>query len=212
MSEWIDISVPLRTGMAHWPGDLSVTIQQTKSMADGEVCNLRTISMSAHTGTHMDAPLHFIAEGRSIDTMPIDATVGPARVIEIEDGHTIGRRELERHAPKRGERILFKTKNSANLWPRGYEEFSKSFLAFSADGARYLAECGVRTVGVDYLSVGAFEGDGVETHQVLLGAGIWLIEGLNLSEIPPGEYDLVCLPIKIQGGDGAPARAALRTR
>jgi arylformamidase len=211
MSEWIDVSVPLRTGMAHWPGDLQVTIQQTKSMENGEVCNLRTISMSAHTGTHMDAPLHFIAGGRSIDTMPIDATVGTARVIAIESENGITREELERHAPKPGERILFKTRNS-RLWPHGYDVFSKTFVAISADGARYLVECGVRTVGVDYLSVGAFEGDGVETHQVLLGGGLWLIEGLNLSAITPGEYDLVCLPLKIEGGDGAPARAALRAR
>lgn len=197
--------------MAHWPGDLAVTIQQTKNMRDGDVCNLRTISMSAHTGTHMDAPLHFIADGRSIDTMPIEATVGPARVIAIEDPAAIRSEELERHNLRQGERILFKTQNS-RLWPGGYEAFSKSFVSINADGARYLVERGVRTVGVDYLSVGAFEEDGVETHQVLLGAGLWLIEGLNLSTVEPGEYDLICLPLKIEGGDGAPARAALRAR
>lgn len=211
MSEWIDISVPLRTGMACWPGDLEVNVQQTKDIRNGDVCNLRTISMSAHTGTHMDAPLHFVADGRSIDTMPIDATVGPARVIAIENEKVIGSEELRRHAPKQGERVLFKTRNSG-LWPGGYDVFAEMFVSISADGARYLVECGVRTIGVDYLSVGAFGGDGVETHQVLLGAGLWLIEGLNLSDIAPGEYDLVCLPLKIQGGDGAPARAALRAR
>jgi arylformamidase len=211
MNEWIDISVPLRTGMAHWPGDLAVTIQQTKDMDSGEVCNLRTISMSAHTGTHMDAPLHFIADGRSIDTMPLDATVGPARVIAIEDSAAVRREELERHDLRQGERVLFKTQNS-RLWPEGYRAFTKTFVSINADGARYLVERGVRTVGVDYLSVGAFEEDGVETHQVLLGGGLWLIEGLNLSAIAPGEYDLICLPLKIEGGDGAPARAALRAR
>jgi arylformamidase len=197
--------------MAHWPGDLDVTIRQTKNIRDGDVCNLRTIAMSAHTGTHMDAPLHFIADGRSIDTMPIDATVGLARVIAIEDSASIRREELERHKLQRGERILFKTQNS-KLWPHSYDTFSETFVSINPAGARYLVECGVRTVGVDYLSVGAFEEEGVETHQVLLGGGLWLIEGLNLSAIAPGEYDLVCLPLKIEGGDGAPARAALRAR
>ena len=167
--------------------------------------------MSAHTGTHMDAPLHFVAGGRSIDTMPIDATVGPARVIAIDHEQYIGREEMERHDLKRDERVLFKTRNS-KLWPRSYELFLPKFVAISASGARCLVERGVRTVGVDYLSVGAFEGDGIETHQILLGAGLWLIEGLNLSHISSGEYDLVCLPLKIQGGDGAPARAVLRAR
>src|SRR3954447_20619331 len=101
MSEWIDISVPLRTGMAQWPGDLGVTVEQTNNIDHGDVCNLRTISMSAHTGTHMDAPLHFIAGGRSIDTMPIDATVGPARVIAIDHEQYIGRDEMQRHDLKR---------------------------------------------------------------------------------------------------------------
>jgi arylformamidase len=211
MSEWIDISVPLRTGMANWPGDLGVNIQQTQNIDEGDVCNLRTISMSAHTGTHMDAPLHFIANGRSIDTMPIDATVGLARVIAIGDKRVIGREELELHDPQPGERILFKTRNSGMSF-QSYDAFSPEFVAIGAGAARYLVERGVRTVGVDYLSVGALEGDGVETHRILLGAGLWLIEGLNLSRISPGEYDLVCLPLKIQGGDGAPARAALRAR
>lgn len=197
--------------MAQWPGDLGVTVEQTQNIDNGDVCNLRTISMSAHTGTHMDAPLHFVAGGRSIDTMPIDATVGPARVIAIDHEQYIGREEMERHDLKRDERVLFKTRNS-KLWPRSYELFLPKFVAISASGARCLVERGVRTVGVDYLSVGAFEGDGIETHQILLGAGLWLIEGLNLSHISSGEYDLVCLPLKIQGGDGAPARAVLRAR
>jgi arylformamidase len=211
MSEWIDISVPLRTGMANWPGDLGVTIQQTQNINEGDVCNVRTISMSAHTGTHMDAPLHFIANGRSIDTMPIDATVGSARVIGIDDEQVIGPEELERHDLKPGERILFKTRNSGMSF-QSYDEFSPEFVAISAGAARYLVEHRVRTVGVDYLSVGALEGDGVDTHRILLGAGLWVIEGLNLSRVSPGDYDLVCLPLKIQGGDGAPARAALRAR
>jgi arylformamidase len=206
---WIDISVPLRTGMPHWPGDIPVSIPQTMDMKAGAVCNVRTISMSAHTGTHMDAPLHFLADGASMEAMPLDATMGSARVVAIEDDRAITRRELEPLAPAAGERLLFKTRNS-RLWRDRCRFFIKNFVAIEADAARYLAHCGVRTVGVDYLSVGLYEADGDETHRILLGAGIWVIEGLDLSRVEPGNYELACLPLRIEGGDGAPARAAVR--
>jgi arylformamidase len=209
MSEWIDVSVPLRTGMPHWPGDIPVTIRQTMNMEAGDPCNLRTLSMSAHTGTHMDAPLHFVRTGVSLDAMPLDATMGAARVVAITDERVITPRELQSNQPQPGERLLLKTRNS-NLWRSRCRLFLKNFVAIEADAARYLAECGVRTVGVDYLSVGAYNGDGAETHQALLGAGVWIIEGLDLSAVEPGDYELACLPLKIEGGDGAPARAALR--
>jgi arylformamidase len=209
MGDWIDISVPLRTGMPHWPGDIPVHIEQTMDMRAGDACNLRTISMSAHTGTHMDAPLHFVMDGTGIDAMPLDATMGPARVLPIESDQSITRRELQRFEPRSGERLLFKTSNS-RWWRARCRLFMKNFVAIEADAARYLADCGVRTVGVDYLSIGAYKGDGVETHQILLGAGVWVIEGLDLSAVEPGDYELVCLPLRIEGGDGAPARAALR--
>lgn len=209
MSEWIDISVALRTGMPHWPGDIPVNITQTMNIGAGDVCNLRTLSMSAHSGTHMDAPLHFLAGGAAIDTMPFDATVGHARVVGIQSESAITRDELEACRPQPGERLLFKTGNS-RWWKNRCRLFMKNFVAVDADAARYLVDCGVRTVGVDYLSVGAYKGDGVETHRVLLGAGVWVIEGLDLSSVEPGLYDLVCLPLRIEGGDGAPARAALR--
>jgi arylformamidase len=209
MEDWFDISVPLRTGMPHWPGDVPVNIQQTMDMAAGAVCNLRTLSMSAHTGTHMDAPLHFVSDGASIDTMPFDATVGPARVVAITNERSITREELKIIQPRSNERLLFKTRNS-QLWRDRRRSFIKDFVAIEADAARYLVDCGVRTVGVDYLSVGAYEKDGVETHRILLGAGVWVIEGLDLSAVDPGDYELVCLPLRIEGGDGAPARAAVR--
>jgi arylformamidase len=209
MSDWIDISVPLRTGMPHWPGDIPVNIPQTMNMNAGDVCNLRTLSMSAHTGTHMDAPLHFVRDAVGIDAMPLDATIGPARVLGIQSEDAITRRELLDSQPQRGERLLFKTRNS-QWWRNQCRLFMKNFVAIEADAARYLVDCGVRTVGVDYLSIGAYEGDGVETHQVLLGAGVWVIEGLDLSRVEPGTYELICLPLRIEGGDGAPARAALR--
>jgi arylformamidase len=210
MSEWLDISVPLRNRMPHWPGDIPVDIRQTMDMGRGDVCNLQTLSMSAHAGTHVDAPLHFVASGKPIDAMPGDATIGRARVVEIADPNAITRGELEPYAPAAGERLLCKTRNSG-WWQRRCRMFVKDFVAVQPEAASYLVACGIRALGVDYLSVGAYGGDeGVETHRALLGAGIWVIEGLDLSAVEPGSYELVCLPLRIEGGEGAPARAMLR--
>jgi arylformamidase len=164
--------------------------------------------MSAHTGTHMDAPLHFVPNAKTIDQMPIDATVGPARVIHIKDRTAIHREELLAHGIKQGERILFRTRNSDRAWED--LPFDEEFVYIARDGAEYLAECGVRSVGVDYLSVGGFRVDSVETHVALLGKGIWIMEGLRLADIQAGHYELVCLPLKWANCEGAPARAILR--
>jgi arylformamidase len=208
-SGWIDVSIPLRNGMSGWPGDAEFTRTLTHSMAAGAANNLSQLSTSAHAGTHMDAPLHFIAGAAAIDTMPIDAVVGRARVIQIRDAEAIHTQELEAHALQPGDRVLFRTRNSERRLAE--HEFATDFVYISPDAARYLVERGVRTVGVDYLSVGAFrEESGRETHRVLLGAGIWVIEGLNLADVEPGEYELICLPLRLVGSDGAPARAVLR--
>lgn len=204
---WIDISLPLYDGMVHWPGDAPFERRKTLALADHDACNLSEIQCSAHTGTHMDAPLHFIEGGATIDAMPLDATVGRARVIEIRDPRSIRIEELQPHHPGKGDRLLFKTANS-QLWSK--TDFQTDYVYIPPETARYLVEVGVRTVGVDYLSVGHGEGGGAETHQVLLKAGVWIIEGLNLDEVIPGEYELICLPLKILGGDGAPARAIIR--
>jgi arylformamidase len=205
---WIDISVHVRESMPQWPGDPTLHIERAKEQSKGDVCTLTCASMSAHTGTHMDAPLHFVPNAKTIDQMPIDATVGPARVIHIKDQTAIHREELARHGIQQGERILFRTRNSDRDWQN--LPFDENFIYIARDGAEYLAECGVRTVGVDYLSVGGFSVDSVETHVALLGKGIWIVEGLNLSGIEPGDYDLVCLPLKWANCEGAPARAILR--
>jgi arylformamidase len=205
---WIDVSVPLRAGMVHWPGDPEVQFVRMLDMARGDVCTASRMSLGAHTGTHMDAPLHFVRDGATLETMPLSATVGPARVIEIHDPEAIHAEELRPHGIRRGERVLFKTRNSGRDWARG--EFIKDYVYIARDAAEYLAQRRVRTVGVDYLSVGGFERDARETHVALLGAGIWVIEGLDLSKVRPGAYALVCLPLKIVGGDGGPARAILR--
>jgi arylformamidase len=207
-SPWIDVSVSLRDRMVTWPGDPEAHIGQVLSLERGDPCTVSLIEIGAHTGTHMDAPAHFVAGGAGIDSMPSDAAVGPARVIAIANPESVNVRELEPHQIQPGERILFKTRNSHRDWQA--EPFAEDFVYVSADAARYLVERRVLLVGIDYLSVGGFRMDGVETHQALLNAGIWIIEGLYLNEVPAGPVELICLPLKIAGGDGAPARALVR--
>jgi arylformamidase len=205
---WIDISVPVFTGMAHWPDNPAVRIERMLDIELGDVCNVSTLSLGAHTGTHMDAPLHFLRHGAGIDAAPFSATVGPARVIEIRDTESIKGAELAEHDIRRDERILFKTANSARCWQT--DDFVEDFVYIAQDAATLLAERGVRTVGIDYLSVGGFRKDGVETHAALLGGDVWVIEGLNLSQVQPGMYEMICLPLRLMNADGSPARAILR--
>jgi arylformamidase len=205
---WIDVSVSLRSGMVHWPDNPPVRIELALNIEHGDAANVSEISMGAHTGTHMDGPIHFVQEGQGLDEMPLTATIGRARVIEISDPESIKVDELHPHHLQRGERVLFKTQNSARRWST--EDFMEDCVYVSQEAARYLANRGIQTVGVDYLSVGGFQKDGEETHRALLEAAIWVIEGLDLSEVEPGEYELICLPVKIERSDGAPARAILR--
>lgn len=205
---WIDISVPLHDGMVHWPDNPPVSIQRMMSIERGDICNVSKVSLGVHTGTHMDAPVHWIPGGAGIDAMPLDATMGPARVLAIQDTVSIKPEELRQYGIQPGERVLFKTRNSARCWTT--DAFVEDFVYISREAAQYLAEVGVRTVGVDYLSVGGYSADGPETHRALLEAGVWLIEGLNLAAVEPGSYELICLPLRIAGTDGAPARALLR--
>ena len=165
-NEWIDISVPLRNGMVTWPGDAKFERTSTLQMAQGDPCNLSQISTTAHIGTHMDAPRHFLANGAGIETMPIAATMGRARVIEIADPEVIRTSELEPHHLVKGERILFKTRNSGYCWKT--DQFQEKYVYIEPETALYLAECGIQTVGVDYLSVGGFKSGGPETHRILL--------------------------------------------
>ena len=206
---WKDISVPLRDGMIHWPGDPECHIKRVVSMDDGAVCNLTHLSMSAHTGTHMDAPRHFIADGMTMEQMPLEPVIGRCRVFELLDcGDQITVDDLKKLKIAPRQRVLFKTRNSTRSW--AMNEFDKDFVSIRADAAQYLVDQGVVTVGVDYLSIGGFNKDGVETHQIMLGGGIWVIEGLNLADIKPGYYELIALPLKLEGADGAPCRVVLR--
>jgi len=204
---WVDISVTIKSGMVHWPGDPAVNISRRQDMDKGDSDNVSLISMGSHTGTHMDAPRHFFVRGKGLDKMPLSAVIGPARVLAIINTRCITVPELKRHRIKFGERILFKTRNSS-FWKTNV--FQKEFVYVTQEAAEYLSDVGVAVVGVDYLSVGGYKKDGAKTHKTILGGGIWIIEGLNLYGIKPGDYDLICLPIKIFNLDGAPARAIIR--
>ena len=205
---WLDVSVPLRDGMPAWPGNPPVEIGRHEDMSKGGDANVTVLSLGAHTGTHVDAPVHFLADGVAIEAMDLSATMGEARVIEIGDPASISHHELQAAKIVRGERILFKTRNSSYAWSR--ETFVEDFVGITLGAAQYLAEIGPRTVGVDYLSVAAFGGDASGVHRALLSAGVWIIEGLDLAPVAKGSYELICLPLRIPGSDGAPARALLR--
>jgi arylformamidase len=205
---WIDISVRLHDGMLHWPGDPEVSINKVADVEKGDRHTISEICMGSHSGTHVDAPRHFIKGGTSIDEMPLDVMMGEARVIEIKDEEAINRAELEKNDIQPGERILFKTKNSQRVWKTG--SFVSDYVALSLDAATFLAERQVKMVGMDYLSVGPYKKDGKIVHETLLKNGVWIMEALDLSGVSAGRYYLACLPLRIAGGDAAPARAVVR--
>jgi arylformamidase len=209
-STWIDISLPFHTNMWHWPTDPPARAERIKDRDKGDPVSLMEIQWVDHTGTHIDAPLHFIAGGKTIDEMPLNATVGRARVIEIKDTESIKVEELAPHRIRRGERILFKTINSSKYFPN--DEFFEDYVYISPPAAHYLVERGVRVVGIDYISVGSYRHPemNAETHQTLLNSGVYIIEGLDLSRAKAGRYELLCLPLWLERGDAGPARAILR--
>ena len=200
--DWMDISVPISDGMVTWPGDPPVRIFRLSDIDSGGDCTLSAMSMSVHTATHMDAPSHFTNLRHGIDKMPLSAVVGNARVIEIDDPVSIKVDELRACKIKRGERLLFKTRNSRERWDR--KPFDESYVFLTTEAALYLVDRGVLTIGVDYLSIGGYGGNMAEVHRIILTAKIWVIEGLDLSRTAPGLYEMVCLPIKIDNCDGAP--------
>ena len=204
-----DISLTISPTLPIWPGDPVLKIEKFESMDKGAHNNVSRISAGVHLGTHVDAPYHFINDGSTVEQLPLDVLTGPCYVVQLPDGvEAITGKVLEQtEINSEMKRVLFGTRNS-HLWARGEAEFQTDFVAITEDGAEWLVERGVQLVGVDYLSVAPY-GDSVPTHTVLLEAGVVVVEGLNLSNVMRGFYDLYCLPLKIAGCDGAPARAIL---
>jgi arylformamidase len=200
----IDVSVPVRAGMPVWEGDPGFSIEQVVSLAAGGDANVSRISCGVHTGTHVDAPRHFIEGAAGVETLAVEALVGPAVVVDARFvEQEIDAAALERIGLPDCERVLFRTRNS-ELWTR--DGFTLDFVSIAPDAATVLVERGVRLAGIDYLSVGS-----PETHRILLGANVVCLEGLDLRNVEPGDYELFCGPLKLVGSDGAPARVLLRS-
>jgi arylformamidase len=203
-----DISLTITPTLPVWPGDPPVQLTQPSQLARGDICTITRLDISVHTGTHLDAPAHFIPGGAGVETLDLDLLIGPALVVDARGRGHLTAEALEALAiPPGVQRLLLRTDNST-IWQRNETRFVEDFVAIEASGADWLVARGVKLVGIDYLSVAPFD-DGVPTHQILLGAGVIAVEGLDLSAIEPGQYQLVCLPIKIGGSDGAPCRAVL---
>lgn len=207
-----DISLTLSPDLPVWPGDAPFELEQVESMKKGTQANVSKLSTSVHIGTHVDAPHHFLNDGRTIESLPLDVLTGLCYVTQLPDGvEAITAEALEGMSlPGKLSRVLFGTSNS-RLWARGETEFQEDFVAVSEDGAEWLVGHGIQLVGVDYLSVAPYH-DSTPTHRVLLQAGVVVVEGLDLSIVPRGFYELYCLPLKLMGSDGAPARAILIQR
>ncbi len=204
-----DISVPIDQQTPIYPGDPPVQIEAHASIARGDLANVTALRFGAHTATHVDAPAHFIADGAGVSALSLQALIGRARVIEIPiDAPAI----LPEHLTEIGDsqRVLFKTRNSS-FWSQGAGRFRTDYVYLSPEAAHALVQCGVRLVGIDYLSVERYGAEDFATHLALLTNGVVIVEGLDLSAVAPGTYQLVCLPLRIVGGagDGAPARAVL---
>jgi arylformamidase len=208
-----DVSVPISAATPVYPGDPGVEIRRWAAIADGDAANVSLLHFGAHTGTHVDAPSHFIEGASKVDAMPLDALVGTARVIQMPDAlDIIEASHLSAQTIEGATRIIFKTRNSA-FWSDTTSGFRQDFTYLAPDAAHALVQSGVRLVGIDYLSVEKFQSERHETHLILLSNGVVIVEGLDLREVAAGDYELICLPLKITGGagDGAPARVILRT-
>jgi arylformamidase len=205
--KFIDVTVPLDSNLPVYPGNTPFSLEAIKRIARGDSSNVSTLHLSAHAGTHVDAPLHFIDGAGDADSLSIELLLGRARVIEVTSRKGVGPEDLAAHDLSEDVRVLIKTANS-RLW--GVPEFHKDYVGVTEAGARYLVEHGVKVVGVDYLSVEEFKKPGAPAHRALLGGGVIVIEGLNLRDVDPGTYDMYCLPLRIVGADGAPARVLLR--
>lgn len=206
---WLDVSVPIRTGMVHYPGNPSVRLDYVQQLECGDPATVSRLSLGVHTGTHLDAPAHFIRNAPGVDRLPLETLIGAARVIDLPDVGAVTAEHLTPHGIGAGERILLRTRNSVRCW--NTDEFVADYSYLSADAATLLVQRRARLIGIDYLSIGGGD-SGVEVHHILLGAGIVVLEGLDLSQVSAGWHDMICLPLRLKGCDGSPARALLRPR
>jgi arylformamidase len=207
VSRIYDISVPVRSGGLVYPGNPEIEITLQQAVARGAGANVSAIRFGSHTGTHADAARHFFDGGQPVDEIPLDRLIGPALLVGFpDDVRAVGAAELKTHDLKGHKRILLRTRNSALLSQR---DFVRDYTYLAPDGAEYLVENGVEVVGIDYLSIEQFHSGHHRTHRTLLARSVVILEGLDLSVPPSGEYQLICLPLRIEGCDGAPARAVL---
>lgn len=201
-----DVTRPISAALPVYPGDPAIDITPIAQLAWGDAANVSRVVLSSHSGTHLDAPRHFFATGVTVDALDLHVLFGPARVYTLPCETHITAEDLQ-HLDLHGvERVLFKTRNST-LWNR--PGFHTDYIALTASAASLLVACGVRLVGIDYLSVDAFERQDFPVHRILLSAGVVILEGLDLQRVPPGHYELCALPLLLQDGDGAPARVIL---
>jgi arylformamidase len=208
-----DVSVPISARTPTYPGDPGIDISQWLSLDKGDPANVTALYFGAHTGTHIDAPAHFIRDGTPVSLLKLETLVGEVRVIEMPtDVLEITETLIDSYCPAGSTRVLFKTRNS-EFWNETNGEFHSDYSYISPGAARRLVANGIQLVGIDYLSVEGFQSENFETHEVLLGNGVIIVEGLDLRDINEGVYELICLPIKVAGGtgDGAPARVILRS-
>jgi len=202
-----DVSVAVHPAMPTWPGDSGFKRSLVHSIKEGASSDLSFITMGSHTGTHVDAPAHFIQGGPTVDELPVDTMIGQVIVFGLDVEKEITRSDLEVLDFDGNTRVLFKTRNSS-LWELG--KFTPDFVSFAPDAAQYLVGKGIKLVGIDYLSVGSFYEGGEYVHRIFLRNGVVVVESINLSDVSPGIYELICLPLKILGTEGAPARVLLR--
>jgi arylformamidase len=212
-TDWIDVTVTLDPSTTPvYEGDPPIRFEFVRDMRTGDFVTVSSYTLGAHSGTHIDAPMHFIRDGASIDRVSIDRLIGPARIIDIPDGvQAIDAAELGRHNWRGASRILFRTRSSLHGWLT-QPKFHRDFAYIAPDAAQLLADAGVQLVGIDYLSAEQFGAKSPRTHQILLGKGIPIVEGLSLGAVSAGDYDLIVLPLKVGGHEAAPARAVLRKR
>lgn len=207
MADWIDITRTLKPGMIHWPGDLAFELRRMASITGPNSANLSELHTSVHAGTHVDAPLHYFEEGMDVAALPLEQLCGPATVVEMPHQRDITAVDLAEASIAGGDRILLRTTND-RLWSKN--EFDEHYFALAVDAAHLLVELSVPLVGIDYLSVDAYTAKSEPVHRILLGAGVILLEGLDLRAAAPGRYELIALPMRIAGAEGSPVRAILR--